>query len=168
MTQQFKKNPNGGYLKPSNHGEGRETSVLEFTPELINELYRQSQQYGAGFVRANVSELKAGQYGNYRRLTMIPLQDQQVVNHQAAKSQMSQAPAQHAVPQPQMQTAPPPAQQPAYSQAPPAPPPPPALPQHAATPAPVYQQQPTPAPVQQAAPAAPPVGGDILDDEIPF
>ncbi len=157
QAQQYQKNPNGGYLKPSSHGEGRETAVLEFTPELINELYRQSQQYGMGYVRANVSELKAGRFGNYRRATMKPLLDQQIANHSSAKSQATPAPA--PVHQP-VQAAPvqqAPVQTNAVSTQ--------AVPQ-AQAPAPMPAAA---TPVQQpVAQAAAPVQADFVEDEIPF
>ena len=177
MTQQqFQKNPNGGYLKASSHGEGRETAVLEFTPEIINELFRQSQMYGMGYIRANVSELKAGRFGNYRRATMKALTDTQINNHRSAKSNSSAAPVQQPIQQqaqPVQQMAPAP-QQPVSVQQPVA--------QVAHQAQPVMQQQ---APMQQINPAAEQFGNTVtaapqpvaqqaaaipafVEDEVPF
>lgn len=161
MTQQFQKNPNGGYLKASSHGEGRETAVLELSPDLINELYRQSQQFGKGYLRLNASELKAGRYGNYRRVT-VPgaLTDQQIQNHLNARSN---AQAAAPVQQPVQQAAP--VQPPAPEAAQP-------VPQAAPvqTPAAVGTPVPT-APVQQTVPVqqqAAPAAIVFEEDEISF
>lgn len=142
MTQQqFQKNPNGGYLKPSDYGEGKFTGVVEITPALLTELSALIQANGTSFVRLNVSEAKQGKFGVYERATMKALTQEQVAKHQGAKTQAPAQPAQ------------------TFATAPAA---------GATIPAQGYQQ---PIPVAQSAAPQPQVAApavDPLEDEIPF
>lgn len=154
QVQQHPKNPNGGYLKPSDYGADQFFGALTITWAMLQQLLAQGNGSDVK-INVKVNELKNGQYGAYRRITANPLTPEQ----QARMSSVVQTPAQPVQQvQPVIPTGPPQVYAPGSvmdSQAPL----PPQQPQYQA---PVQQ----PAQVQYPAPQAetPP----ILEDAIPF
>ncbi len=144
--QQHPKNPNGGYLKPSDYGADQFFGAIVLTRQLVEFLYIQG---GDVKINIKVNELKNGEYGAYRRITAKAM-----TAEQTARVNQAQA-------QPQPQPVPPIAQAAPiqYTQGQQQPM------QQAAAPAPI--QVPAAAPPVQTPPAQP-QSATILDDEIPF
>lgn len=158
MTEEYQqqatmhpKNPNGGYLKPSDYGADQFFGAIVLTREMVEFLFNQG---GDVKINIKVNELKNGQYGAYRRITAKPLTAEQTMR-------MSQP---QAAPQPQ------PVQPIMPQQAPMM-----AIPQQeqnkpALQPQPVQQAAPVPiqqAPVQ-AQPQPAPGNSQIISEDIPF
>lgn len=85
QQQQYPKNPNSGYLNPSDYGEGKWTGVVTINGALF---------------RLNINEAKQGKFGKpYRRATLNMLTQEQVDRYNAAKSQNAAQPAAPVAPQ---------------------------------------------------------------------
>jgi hypothetical protein len=110
MTQNFEKNPNGGYLNKSNYGEDSWYGSLTITPELI------AKAQATGKVLVEVKDIQVTQYGECRRavfkeyvpahapMSAQPMQQsyapaqpaQRPVQQQPAYAPQAPAPVQHA------------------------------------------------------------------------
>jgi len=116
--QQHPKNPNGGYLKPSDYGADQFFGAIVLTRPLVEFLYSQG---GDVKINIKVNELKNGEYGAYRRITAKAMTAEQTARINQAQAQpqpqpvapiVQQAPVQpvqysQGQPQPMQQAAPP-------------------------------------------------------------
>lgn len=66
--QNFQKNPNGGYLKPSSHKPDTWYGTLTITPELL------AAAQTTGKISVQVNGAQTNQYGPSRRITAKPYQ----------------------------------------------------------------------------------------------
>lgn len=66
--QNFQKNPNGGYLKPSSHKPDTWYGTLTVTPELLASIQQ------TGKISVSVNGAQTNQYGPSRRITAKPYQ----------------------------------------------------------------------------------------------
>ena len=96
--QQHPKNPNGGYLKPSDYGADQFFGSLTITGAMLQQLLAQSNG-GDVKISIKVNELRNGQYGAYRRITANPMTPDQ----QARVNQVQAAPQAPPVQQPSVQ-----------------------------------------------------------------
>ena len=168
MTEQFQeqqaqqqmhpKNPNGGYLKPSDYGADQFFGAIVLTRPLVEFLYNQG---GDVKINIKVNELKNGEYGAYRRITAKPLTAEQTfrMSQTQAQTQPAPVPQVQGQPQPMQQMVAPAETAPAPIQVPPQEPMAP-TPQYVA-PTPIQEHPPS-----QAQPV--PVNSQVLEDEIPF
>lgn len=71
QPKQYEKNPNGGYVKPSQHGPDRFFGTLEITPQLMQQI-----QQAGGKVFVDIKEVRHSNYGPCRRVLLKPCTEQ--------------------------------------------------------------------------------------------